>query len=68
MGILLGFQPVVLWTDALLFLLVALALVSALRARAQAPLRAAWRKVGRRSFRRDLPSSSCSRWKRPSRR
>jgi len=48
MGILLGFQPVVLWTDALLFLLVALALVSALRARAQAPLRAAWRKVGRR--------------------
>ncbi|HRV79145.1 MAG TPA: ABC transporter permease, partial [Thauera sp.] len=44
----LGFQPVVLWTDALLFVLVALALLSALRARTQAPLRAAWRKVGRR--------------------
>ena len=44
----LGFQPVVLWTDALLFVLVALALLSALRARTQAPLRAAWLKVGRR--------------------
>ncbi|MBV2264887.1 MAG: ABC transporter permease [Thauera sp.] len=48
MGIVSDFQPVVLWTDALLFVLVALALLAGWRARAQAPLRAAWRKVGRR--------------------
>ena len=47
-SVILGFQPVLLWTDALLFLLVALALLAGMRARAQAPLRAAWRKVGRR--------------------
>ena len=47
-SVILGFQPVLLWTDALLFLLVALALLAGRRARAQAPLRAAWRKVGRR--------------------
>ena len=44
----MSFQPVLLWTDALLFLLVGLGLLAALHVRGQAPLRAAWRKVGKR--------------------
>ncbi len=43
-----GLQPVLLWTDALLFLLIGLGVLAALHARVQAPLREAWRKVGRR--------------------
>lgn len=44
----MGFQPVLLWTDLLLFALIGVALLGALHARRQPPLRAAWRKVGRR--------------------
>lgn len=44
----LGFQPVLLWTDALLFALIGLALLGVAHARANEPLRAAWRKVGKR--------------------
>lgn len=44
----LSFQPVLLWTDALLFLLLAAALAGVRHARRQPPLRAAWRKVGQR--------------------
>ncbi len=44
----MSFQPVLLWTDALLFLLVGLGLLAALHVRGQAPLREAWRKVGKR--------------------
>jgi peptide/nickel transport system permease protein len=43
-----GFQPVLLWTDALLWLLVALGVLAVFHARGQAPLREAWRKVGKR--------------------
>ena len=42
-----AFQPVLLWTDALLFALIGMALLLALYVRRQPPLRAAWRKVGR---------------------
>ncbi|MFU2486824.1 ABC transporter permease [Thauera sp. WH-1] len=44
----MGFQPVLLWTDVLLFLLVGVAVLAALYVRGQEPLRAAWRKVGKR--------------------
>jgi len=44
----MGFQPVLLWTDALLFLLVGVAVLAALYVRGQAPLRDAWRRVGKR--------------------
>ena len=44
----MGFQPVLLWTDALLFVLIALALLGVAHVRANEPLRAAWRKVGKR--------------------
>ena len=44
----MGFQPVLLWTDALLFLLVGMAVLAALHVRGHEPLRAAWRKVGKR--------------------
>ena len=42
------FQPVLLWTDLLLFVLVAGALLMTLHVRRHEPLRAAWRKVGQR--------------------
>ncbi len=41
-------QPVLLWTDLLLFVLLGCALLAAFHARANQPLREAWRKVGRR--------------------
>lgn len=44
----MSFQPVLLWTDALLFLLIGLGLLAVIHARGQAPLREAWRKVGKR--------------------
>ena len=42
------FQPVLLWTDALLFLLVGLAVLFAWQARRREHLRAPWREVARR--------------------
>ncbi|TAH52934.1 MAG: ABC transporter permease [Betaproteobacteria bacterium] len=44
----MGFQPVILWTDALLFLLLLACVLAALHVRDTAPLGDAWRKVGRR--------------------
>ncbi len=44
----MDFQPVLLWTDLLLFVLLAVALLSAFHVRRSPPLREAWRKVGRR--------------------
>ena len=44
----MSFQPVLLWTDALLFVLIALGLFAVLHVRGQPPLREAWRKVGKR--------------------
>ena len=44
----MSFQPVLLWTDALLFLLISLGLLAVIHARGQLPLREAWRKVGKR--------------------
>ena len=44
----LDFQPVLLWTDALLFLLIGLGLLAVIHVRGQPPLREAWRKVGKR--------------------
>lgn len=41
------FKPVVLWSDALLFLLIAIVLVGAWWSSRSEPLRAQWRKVGR---------------------
>lgn len=43
-----SFQPVLLWTDLLLFMLLGCGVLAALHARANEPLREAWRKVGRR--------------------
>lgn len=43
------FQPVVLWTDLLLFGLIACGLVAAWLARSSEPMRDAWRSVGERS-------------------
>lgn len=45
----LNFEPVLLWTDALLFLLLGLGLLAARHAWGSEPLREAWRKVGKRS-------------------
>jgi peptide/nickel transport system permease protein len=44
----MSFQPVLLWTDALLFVLIVLGLLAGLHVRNQPPLREAWRKVGKR--------------------
>lgn len=44
----MDFQPVLLWTDLLLFTLLAGALLLTLHVRRHEPLRSAWRKVGRR--------------------
>ncbi|QDF96769.1 peptide ABC transporter permease [Azoarcus sp. DD4] len=43
-----SFQPVLLWTDLLLFVLLAAGVLIALHVRANPPLREAWRKVGQR--------------------
>src|SRR6185369_6331982 len=43
----MGFKPVLLATDALLFLLLAIVLGAMWRARHSEPVRAAWREVGR---------------------
>src|SRR5574338_333231 len=45
----MGFKPVILATDALLFLLLAIVLGAMWRARHSEPVRAAWREVGRSS-------------------
>ena len=45
---LMDFQPVLLWTDALLFVLIGLGLLAVIHAPGQPPLREAWRKVGKR--------------------
>ena len=42
------FQPVLLWTDALLLLLLGLGVLAVFHVRSQPPLCEAWRKVGRR--------------------
>ena len=42
------FQPVLLWTDALLLLLLVLGVLAVFHVRSQPPLCEAWRKVGRR--------------------
>ena len=42
----MGFQPVVLWTDLLLFGLIACVLLAAWSARRSEPMREAWRRVG----------------------
>mgnify|MGYP006189373125 CR=1 FL=1 len=47
-GMSVDFQPVLLWTDALLFVLIGLGLLAVMHVRAQPPLREAWRKVGKR--------------------
>ena len=44
----MNIQPVLLWTDLLLFVLVAVALAMTVHVRNHEPLRAAWRKVGQR--------------------
>lgn len=44
----MNFQPVLLWTDLLLFVLLAAGAATVIHVRARAPLRAAWRKVGAR--------------------
>ena len=44
----MSIQPVILWTDALLFVLVAAGLFAAVHVRNTEPLREAWRKVGQR--------------------
>lgn len=44
----MSFQPVLLWTDLLLFILLGAALFAALHVRANPPLREAWRRVGNR--------------------
>lgn len=44
----MSFQPVLLWTDLLLFVLLAVALLAIVHVRGNEPLRAAWRKVGKR--------------------
>ena len=45
----MGFQPVVLWTDLLLFGLIACVLLAAWSARRSEPMRDAWRRVGESS-------------------
>ena len=44
----MDFQPVLLWTDLLFFALLLVGVATVLHVRASEPLRAAWRKVGRR--------------------
>ncbi|NMG29245.1 ABC transporter permease [Aromatoleum evansii] len=44
----MGFLPVLLWTDALFFLLLGIGVVTIVHVRREAPLRAAWRRVGSR--------------------
>jgi len=44
----MNFQPVLLWTDLLLFVLLGAAVWAAFHVRSNAPLREAWRKVGKR--------------------
>ena len=44
----MSFQPVLLWTDLLLFLLSGSAVLATLHVRANPPLRDAWRRVGKR--------------------
>ncbi len=44
----MSIQPVILWTDALLFLLLLACVLAALHVRSTEPLRDAWHKVGRR--------------------
>ncbi len=44
----IAFQPVLLWTDMLLFVLLGLAVLAAFYVQANEPLRDAWRKVGKR--------------------
>ena len=43
----MAFKPVILWTDALIYLLVAVIIAFILYARGKEPLRAPWRQVGR---------------------
>ncbi|MBD5803754.1 Oligopeptide transport system permease protein OppC [Azoarcus sp. Aa7] len=45
----MGFLPVLLWTDALFFLLLAIGVATIVHVRREAPLRAAWRRVGSRA-------------------
>lgn len=45
----MDFRFVLLWTDALFFLLLAIGLAAIMHVRRSAPLRAAWRKVGSRA-------------------
>lgn len=45
----MDFQPVILWTDALFFLLLLAGVALLFHVRASEPLRAGWRKVGRRA-------------------
>lgn len=44
----MGFLPVLLWTDVLFFLLLAIGVATIVHVRREAPLRAAWRRVGGR--------------------
>ena len=44
----MGFLPVLLWTDVLFFLLLAIGAATIVHVRREAPLRAAWRRVGSR--------------------
>lgn len=44
----MGFLPVLLWTDALFFLLLGIGCLTVVHVRGDAPLRAAWRRVGSR--------------------
>jgi peptide/nickel transport system permease protein len=46
----MSFKPVILWTDALIYLLVAVIIAFILYARAKEPLRAPWRQVGQSSM------------------
>ena len=48
MSTVMSFQPVLLWTDLLLFLLSGSAVLATLHVRANPPLRDAWRRVGKR--------------------
>ena len=45
----MDFEPVLLWTDALLFVLLAIGLAALVHVRRSPPLRSAWRKVGSRA-------------------
>src|SRR5574337_1204084 len=45
----MGVLPVLLWTDALFFVLIAIGCATIVHVRRDRPLRAAWRKVGSRA-------------------